>query len=109
MRGLAACAANLAFTAVPRPAAFRSTLDPVLRKEVTGVDWKAFALLGAIATYLFITPGGCGRRARGGPGAPRVRSVPRRGGGGGPRGGGPGGGGRPGGVSRKGSWLQLEG
>lgn len=37
----------------------RSTLDPVLRKEVGGPDWKAFALLGAIGAYMFATPGVC--------------------------------------------------
>jgi hypothetical protein len=34
-----------------------STLDPVLRKEVHGLDWKAAALLAGAALYLFATPG----------------------------------------------------
>lgn len=36
----------------------RSTLDPVLRKEVTGVDWKVFVVAAMAWFYLFATPGG---------------------------------------------------
>jgi hypothetical protein len=35
----------------------RSTLDPVLRGEVKGLDWKALALLAVAGLYLFATPG----------------------------------------------------
>ncbi len=35
----------------------RSTLDPVLRGEQTGPDWRTLALLGAIAAYLILPPG----------------------------------------------------
>lgn len=35
----------------------RSTLDPVLRKEVHGLDWKALLLLATAGLYLFATPG----------------------------------------------------
>jgi hypothetical protein len=35
----------------------RSTLDPVLRKEVHGLDWKGLALLATAALYMFATPG----------------------------------------------------
>ncbi|KAI8474239.1 MAG: kinase-like domain-containing protein [Monoraphidium minutum] len=35
----------------------RSTLDPILRKEVGGPSWQAFALLAAAGAYLFSTPG----------------------------------------------------
>jgi|APGre2960657404_1045060.scaffolds.fasta_scaffold33645_1 hypothetical protein len=38
-------------------AIYRSTLDPVLRREVTGLDWRGLSLLGAAALYLFATPG----------------------------------------------------
>lgn len=37
----------------------RSTLDPVLRGEVRGVDWKAVLLLAAAGLYMFATPGAC--------------------------------------------------
>lgn len=36
---------------------YRSTLDPVLRKELMGPDWRALALLAAAAGYLFLPPG----------------------------------------------------
>lgn len=36
---------------------YRSTLDPVLRKEVGGPSWQIFALLAAAGVYLFVTPG----------------------------------------------------
>lgn len=35
----------------------RSTLDPVLRGEVTGPDWRTFTLLAAVSAYLFVPPG----------------------------------------------------
>ncbi|KIY92162.1 hypothetical protein MNEG_15800 [Monoraphidium neglectum] len=35
----------------------RSTLDPILRKEVGGPSWQAFALLAAAGVYLAATPG----------------------------------------------------
>ncbi len=35
-----------------------STLDPVLRKEVTGPNWQTFALLGTASIYFLATPGG---------------------------------------------------
>ena len=37
--------------------ALRSTLDPVLRGEVTGPDWRAIAALIAASGYLFLSPG----------------------------------------------------
>jgi drug/metabolite transporter (DMT)-like permease len=40
-----------------------STLDPVLRKEVAGPDWKLFALLASVGTYMFLTPGGGSNQA----------------------------------------------
>jgi hypothetical protein len=52
-----------------QPLAARSTLDPVLRKEVVGPSWQIFALLAAAGVYLFATPGearGVGGRAGGG-------------------------------------------
>lgn len=35
----------------------RSTLDLVLRKEVTGLDWRGVVLLAGVGVYLFLTPG----------------------------------------------------
>jgi hypothetical protein len=35
----------------------RSTLDPVLRREQTGLDWRGIALLAVAGLYLTITPG----------------------------------------------------
>jgi hypothetical protein len=36
---------------------FCSTLDPVLRGEVHGFDWKAFLVLATASLYFFATPG----------------------------------------------------
>eukprot|EP00775_Hariotina_reticulata_P000983 gene983-1310_t len=35
----------------------RSTLDPVLRKEVHGLDWRVFPAAAAVLFYMFATPG----------------------------------------------------
>jgi hypothetical protein len=54
-------AAHAIPTTSPHRAVFVScsTLDPVLRGEVKGLDWKALALLATAGLYLFATPGGC--------------------------------------------------
>ncbi|KAG1678257.1 hypothetical protein FOA52_013877 [Chlamydomonas sp. UWO 241] len=36
---------------------YRSTLDPVLRGEQTGPDWRTFLLLATVGAYLFLPPG----------------------------------------------------
>lgn len=41
---------------VPPPS---STLDPVLRGEQTGPDWRTFLLLATVGAYLFLPPGVC--------------------------------------------------
>jgi hypothetical protein len=46
-------------TAFPQPlfCLSCSTLDPVLRGEVHGFDWKAFLVLATASLYFFATPG----------------------------------------------------
>lgn len=40
-----------------QPGSFRSTLDPVLRGETRGIDWRLLPVAAMAGLYLFATPG----------------------------------------------------
>lgn len=54
--------------------ALRSTLDPVLRGEVTGPDWRAIAALVAASGYLFLSPGEACSNQRNNPDVPNLHA-----------------------------------